>query len=210
MKSVRFSISVMVVAAGVLMLPLPGYADHVTVFNLTTVYQPPQPQQPDGTASGTVTIDTTTGVVEAIDLSFAGESGSASSSTLWDVYGTSPNAFVEINESWITPLNAYYDVAILLSVDTLVGYTGGSICTEVAPCYGDAFSGFSWGISEAAPYSSGQLTPTPEPTSLILFGTGISGLAGIFRRKLFRGVAQVLGQFKLEACSLAGSNARFS
>ena len=115
MKSVRFSVFVTVVLAGVLLLALPGYADQVTVFDLTTVYQP-RNQQPDGTASGTVTIDTTTGVVEAIDLSFAGEPGSASPGTLWDVYGTPPNAFVEINESWI-PLDGYYDVEIVLPVD---------------------------------------------------------------------------------------------
>jgi hypothetical protein len=190
MKSVRFSVFVTAVLAGVLLLTLPGYADQVTVFDLTTVYQPPQPQQPNGTASGTVTIDTTTGVVEAIDLSFAGEPGSVSPSTLWDVYGTPPNAFVEINESWITPKNAFYDVEIVLPVDTLVGYAGGSICIKAAPCYSDSFSGFSSGISQLESYSSGQLTPiTPEPTSLILFGTGISGLVVIFRRKLFRRIA---------------------
>lgn len=188
MKSVRYSVFVTVVVAGVLLLALPAYADQVTVFNLTTVYQPLQPQQPDGTASGTVTIDTTTGVVEAIDLSFAGEPASASTGTLWDVYGTSPNAFVEINEAW-TLLDAYYDVEIVLPVDTLVGYAGGSICTKATPCYDNSFSSFSWGISGPSSYSSGQLTPTPEPASLILFGTGIPGLVVILRRKLFRRIA---------------------
>jgi hypothetical protein len=189
MKSVKFSVFVTAVVASVFLLALPVYADQITVFHLTTVYQPPQPQQPDGTASGTVTIDTTTGVVEAIDLSFAGEPDSASPNTLWDVYGTSPNAFVEINESWITPLNAYYDVEIVLPVDTLVGYAGGSICTKAAPCYDNSFSGFSWGISQQESYSSGELTPTPEPASLILLGAGIPGLVVIFRRKLFRRIA---------------------
>ena len=57
MKSVKFSVFVTAVVASVFLLALPVYADQITVFHLTTVYQPPQPQQPDGTASGTVTID---------------------------------------------------------------------------------------------------------------------------------------------------------
>ena len=186
MESVKLSVFVTAVVAAVLLLALPGYADQVTVFDLTTVYQPPQPQQPDGTAYGTVTIDTTSGVVDAINLSFAGEPGSASPSTFWDVSGTPPNAFVEINESWTTPLNGFYDVEILLPVDTLVGYAGGSICTKAAPCYGDSFSGFSLGNSQTASYSSGQLTATPEPASLILVATGVPCLVGMLRRRLFR------------------------
>jgi hypothetical protein len=34
------------------------------------------------------------------------------------------------------------------------------------------------------PLLSGSITPTPEPTSLLLFGTGLVSLAGILRRKL--------------------------
>jgi hypothetical protein len=178
MESVRFSIFVTAVASTVLLLAPYGYADQVTAFSLTTVYQRPQAQQPDGTASGTIIIDTTTGMVEAINLSFAGEPASASPSTLWNVQGTPPNAFVEINESWITLQNAFYDVEIALPVDTFVGYTGGSICTAAAPCFDDSFSSFSWGSSQMESYASGELTPTPEPPTLTLFASGVLGLIG--------------------------------
>ena len=182
MENIRFSVLVAAFVAAVLLAP-PAHADQITVFSLTTVYPLPQPQAPDGTASGTITIDTTTGIVEAINLSFAAEPALASSSTSWDVFGTPPNAFVEINESWITPQNGYFDVEIALPVDTLVGYTGGSICTEAHVCNGGAYSTFLDGI-DLDPYSSGQLTPTPEPASLGLLGTGVLGLVGILRRKL--------------------------
>lgn len=183
MESVRFSVILTAVVSAVLLLAPHGYADQVTVFSLTTVYQPPQAQQPDGTASGTITIDTTTGTVEAINLSFAGEPGSASPTMLWDVHGTPPKAFVEINESWNSPQDAFYDVEIALPVDTLVGYAGGSICTTAEPCYGGSTSGFSWGNSEMESYSAGQLTPTPEPATLTLFATGVLGLIVLLFRK---------------------------
>jgi hypothetical protein len=186
MESVRFPVLLTAVVSAVLLLAPHGYADQVTVFSLTTVYQPPQAQQPDGTASGTNTIDTTTGAVEAINLSFAGEPGSTTPSTFSDVQGARPNAFVEINESWRTPQDAFFDVEIALPVDTLVGYAGGSICTTAEPCYGGSTSGFSWGNSEMESYSAGQLTPTPEPATLTLFATGVLGLiVFLFRKHAF-------------------------
>jgi len=39
--------------------------------------------------------------------------------------------------------------------------------------------------SEAFTISSGGTTTTPEPSSIMLFGSGILGLAGLLRRKLF-------------------------
>jgi len=39
------------------------------------------------------------------------------------------------------------------------------------------------GTSVMGRLSSGEVVPTPEPTTLALFGTGILGLAGVIRRK---------------------------
>lgn len=186
MGSVRFSVLVSALLAAGLLLALPVYADQVTVFSLITNYPPPQAQQPDGTASGTVTIDTTTGVIEAIDLSFAGEPSITFSSTLWDVFGNPPDSFVELGESWTTPQNGFYDVVIDLPVATLVGYAGGSICTAANPCPDGAFSGFTYGDSAITSYTSGDLSPVPEPASWTLLGAAVLGSVGMLRRTLAR------------------------
>ena len=55
MENIRFSVLVAAFVAAVLLAP-PAHADQITVFSLTTVYPLPQPQAPDGTASGTITI----------------------------------------------------------------------------------------------------------------------------------------------------------
>jgi hypothetical protein len=165
--------------AAVLILSAPAvYGDQVTTFNLTTDYS-----QPVGEAFGTVTIDTTTGTVDAIDLSFVGEPGSVFPiGTNSDLFGTGPNQLMEIFEAWDDAANdSYYSVDIVLPIDTLVGYAGGNICSTTNSCY--SLGGFAYGIAGDEPYTGGQLEPVPELPGVLLFGTGALSLVGLLRRK---------------------------
>jgi hypothetical protein len=44
--------------------------------------------------------------------------------------------------------------------------------------------GGSSGTTEGTTFSSGQVSPTPEPSSILLLGTGLLALGGILRRQL--------------------------
>jgi PEP-CTERM motif len=50
-------------------------------------------------------------------------------------------------------------------------------------CNGQDSGGFIEVNGAAVLFQTGSLTPTPEPSTLALFGTGILGLAGVARRK---------------------------
>jgi len=174
----------------VLLLTAPiACADTIETFDLTTNYS--ANFGPDGTASGTVIIDITTGTIDAIDLSIGVPASVYPLGTEWDVYGSGPNAFVEIAEGWDDAANDdYFGILITLPVNTLVGYNGGLICSTDDPCNGGVESGFQYGITQLMPYTDGQLTHAPEPPYLALFGAGVLCLLEIFRRSFFRGAKQ--------------------
>jgi hypothetical protein len=179
MKSGIITISICAGAIAAMLLSAPAvFANPVTTFGLTSN------SSSIGAAAGTITIDTATGAVGPIDLSFFGEPSSATElGSEVDFTGTD---LVEIGEQWDTPGNGFYSVNIVLPVSTLVGYDGGAICSTTNPCYGGEVSGFTYGISPYQPYTSGDLSPTPEPASWTLVATGALGLFTILRRRQHR------------------------
>ena len=165
------------VAAMLSLSALAAYANPITTFNLTSTFPSAM-----GAAYGTITIDTATGTVESIDLSFAGEPASATElGSTFDLVGSGPNALVEFGEAWGTL--GFYSVDILLPVNSLVGYAGGPICSTANPCYGGALSGFAYGISGNKPYTGGTLSATPEPSSWMFIAIGAVALVTILRRR---------------------------
>ena len=118
------------VAAMWLLSATAAFANPITTFNLTSTFP-----SAVGAANGTITIDTATGTVESINLSFAGDPASATElGSTFDLVGSGPNGLVEFGEAW--GMLGFYSVDIVLPVNTLVGYAGGPICSTAYPCYG--------------------------------------------------------------------------
>ena len=168
------------VLALVLFLPaLAAHADTITTFDFAGTFDL-------GTASGTVAIDTTTGAVQTIDLTFPTLSSEAGvPSTMSESYGP-PQNFTEIGETWIGQpgVNYYAGISVDIPVASLVGYAGGNICSLDNPCT-DATSGIVIGI-EGHNFIDGRLSPTPEPSSLTLLGVGALAMVGMMSGRLSR------------------------
>lgn len=67
----------------------------------------------------------------------------------------------------------------------LVGFSGGLLCSTENPC-GDGTSAYltASGIGDLD-LQSGTVVPaaTPEPSSFLLLGTGLLGIAGMMRKR---------------------------
>ncbi len=189
MKQVGRSALIAGLVAGLLLMASNGFADEIQNFNLNvTTSTDPTPY-----FLGQISVDTTTGAVDAINLGFNDEPASASLGIEDGFFGTPPNAFFEIAQQWCygsdgcdPDSDTVLSVDLLLPVGTLVGYDGGPICSTDNPCFDGARSTYSYGGISSAPYTSGEFTETPEPSSLLLMVTGALGMCVVLRRKKIR------------------------
>jgi hypothetical protein len=154
-----------------------AYADQMTVFQVAGTFT-------DGTTfSGNLTVDTTAGTITAADIWYSGDGQSYTIVGPQGAYDVPPTpvaytAFIEAPGS-----SSMFGFAIEGSsaLDSLVGFTGGSLCSQSSPCYIPAESGNEYsdwnGASRTVLLQSGDVvaatTAVPEPGSLLLLGASL-------------------------------------
>lgn len=175
---------------------LAAHADTISTFTVTN-----GTFRSGATATGTVTIDTTIGTITGIDVTYR--------------RGTTVDEFLGLTDQAEQPANNLYgfnandgadgDFDFAIETGSLVGYAGGVLCSMdngvACPVPGEPAAFFATDVIFDNSYlnadilQSGSLvltssetdtSVTPEPSSIALLGTGLIGMAGIFRRKLLR------------------------
>jgi hypothetical protein len=138
------------------------------------------------TLGGTLVINNTLGTIVSADVTMSGESPSVGSFT------NSQGVASSFGEVSLVILNgptatATADVDLILEAGSLVGYGGGAIDPVYSEVFGPFVSTSPPNVADWVFTSTGALTPattaTPEPASLILFGTGLLGLAFFTRKR---------------------------